>query len=284
MKAKLKTKLVFLLLTTGGVGCGMAHTTDESNEVARTMLKVATIYNGRHGSQIGDIVMNYSLPQVFFGKIDIGEGWTHEGRKSAFDQYVNQLALIDYSTSTNTAQFWGYLAVAQCQSMSYTNAVPSLRVLALNPTCPSRVRSRAIEAVIGMSEISTELLDFTVSIVTNTASYSLQERGGACGLYINKILTHADLDDGQRTVCNQSVEFFFKRRFADVAGAPILDQLFTQKISGYVISSNRLEVALHVIASPESNHLVRRHFISVTNQLLSSGQPLPWINFGGGGN
>ena len=26
------------------------------------------------------------------------------------------------------------------------------------------------------------------------------------------------------------------------------------------------------------------YFVGVTNQLLSSGQPLPWINVGGGGN
>ena len=223
------------------------------------MLRVATIYNGRHGSKIGDVVMNYSLPQVFFSKIDTGDGWTYEGRRSAFEHYVNELALIDYSSSNNTAQFWGYLAVAQCQSMSYTNVVPSLRTLALNTTCPSRIRSRAIKAVIVMSDISADMLDFTVSIVTNTTSYSLQERGEACGLYINKILTSANLDDRQRAVCNQSVDFFFKRRLADVVGASILDELFMQKISGYANSSNRLEVALHVLVSPESNHFVRRH-------------------------
>lgn len=284
MKKKLQMKLAFLLLMAGGVGCAMAHTADESNEVARTMLKVANFYNGMHGCKIGDIVMNYSLPQVFFGKIDTGEGWTYEGRQAAFDRYVNEMALIDYSTSTNTAQFWGYLAVAQCQSMSYTNAVPSLRALALNTTCPNRIRSRAIKAVIGMSDISTDMLDFTVSIVTNTASYSLQERGEACGLYIDKVLSSTNSNDEQRAVCNQSVDFFFKRRLADVAGAAILDQLFMQKISGYANSSNRLEVALHVLASPESNHLIKRHFTSITNQLLSSGQPLIQLDIGVGGN
>ncbi len=109
MKVKLKKKLAFLMLL-GGVGHVMAHTASESNEVARTMLEVATIYNGYHGCKTGDVLINYSLPQVFFGQIDTGEGWTYEGRQAAFEQYLNELALIDYSNSTNKAQFWGYLA------------------------------------------------------------------------------------------------------------------------------------------------------------------------------
>ena len=283
MKVKLKKKLAFLMLL-GGVGHVMAHTASESNEVARTMLEVATIYNGYHGCKTGDVLINYSLPQVFFGQIDTGEGWTYEGRQAAFEQYLNELALIDYSNSTNKAQFWGYLAVSQCQCMGYTNAVPSLRVLALNTTCPSRIRLRAIEAVIGMSEISSGTFDFVSSIITNTTSYSLQERGVACGLFAQKILTSGTLVDEQQAVCNQSVNFFYARRLTNVAGAPILDRLFMQEINGYEASSNRLEVALHVLSSSDSNYLVKRHFTSVTNQLLSSGQPLPWIEIGAGGN
>ena len=97
MKAKLKKKLAFLMLL-GGVGHAMAHTASESNEVARTMLEVATIYNGYHGCKTGDVLINYGLPQVFFGRIDTGEGWTYEGRQAAFDQYVKTNTEIEQHT------------------------------------------------------------------------------------------------------------------------------------------------------------------------------------------
>ena len=67
------------------------------------------------------------------------------------------------------------------------------------------------------------------------------------------------------------------------------DYFLKNYYSGYAMSSNRLEFLSATLSNtniPSFSKWTRfqNHFISVTNQLLSSGQPLPWINMGGEGN
>ena len=64
----------------------------------------------------------------------------------------------------------------------------------------------------------------------------------------------------------------------------IVDGLFVQCINGYEVSSNRLEHALNAISLPSSGPITIRRFTSVTNQLLSSGQPLVQLDIGEGGD
>ena len=77
---------------------------------------------------------------------------------------------------------------------------------------------------------------------------------------------------------------FYRNRLTVRVGAPAVDRLLTTHLQGYGQSSNRLETAMFMLS--ETNALPRfiEYFTSVTNQLLSSGQPLPWINVGTGGN
>ena len=49
-------------------------------------------------------------------------------------------------------------------------------------------------------------------------------------------------------------------------------------------SSNRLDTALSMLTVTNMRPQFVEYFTGVTNQLLSSGQPLPWINVGTGGN
>ena len=67
--------------------------------------------------------------------------------------------------------------------------------------------------------------------------------------------------------------------------AYVIDKLFASAISGYACSSNRLDMALFVLSDPQVDNEDRLDFITITNQLLSSGQSLQWIEVGdGGGN
>ena len=50
---------------------------------------------------------------------------------------------------------------------------------------------------------------------------------------------------------------------------------------GYATSSNRLDYACWVLGRENLRSGAQRHFTSVTNELISSGQPLRWINVGG---
>ena len=77
---------------------------------------------------------------------------------------------------------------------------------------------------------------------------------------------------------------FYRNRKLSGTGAATLDRLFSDKIEGYAQSSNRLDTALSMLAVTNMRPQFVEYFTGVTNQLLSSGQPLPWIDVGGGGN
>ena len=77
---------------------------------------------------------------------------------------------------------------------------------------------------------------------------------------------------------------FYKNRKVSGTGAATLDRLFSDKIDGYAQSSNRLDTAVSMLTVTNMRPQFVEYFTGVTNQLLSSGQPLPWIDVGGGGN
>ena len=82
----------------------------------------------------------------------------------------------------------------------------------------------------------------------------------------------------------RAVSMFYRNRKASGTGAVTLDRLFADKIDGYALSSNRLDTALSMLTVTNMRPQFVEYFTGVTNQLLSSGQPLPWINFCTGGN
>ena len=77
---------------------------------------------------------------------------------------------------------------------------------------------------------------------------------------------------------------FYRNRKVSGTGAATLDRLFADKIEGYAQSSNRLDTALSMLSVTNMRPQFVEYFTGVTNQLLSSGQPLPWIEVGSGGN
>ena len=126
---------------------------------------------------------------------------------------------------------------------------------------------------------------FVEGIVTNDVKFGMVERGDACGVYAHNIMTRQATNDVQRAAKERAWKMLYRHRMLDLIGTGILDSLFVSQIQGYESSSNRLEFAEYVLSHPDSDSDDIRRFTSVTNQLLSSGQPLPWIEVGdGGGN
>ena len=82
-------------------------------------------------------------------------------------------------------------------------------------------------------------------------------------------------------IYDRAVKMFYRHRMEDVGGASMLDSLFSAAFEEYAFSSNRLEVARFVLAQTNCNHLVRRNFTSITNQLLSADRPLQQLNLNG---
>ena len=75
-------------------------------------------------------------PEVFFGMVGIEGDWPVARRKAAFDAYLAVMADTDFTDDTNNDRDLPFKATAQCVSMNYTNALPHMRRLVLNPTLP----------------------------------------------------------------------------------------------------------------------------------------------------
>ena len=173
-------------------------------------------------------------------------------------------------------------AIIQCKSLHHTNCVPAMRALALNPR--GICRTRAIALVIEFGTIDDTMMTFIESIMTNVTTYTQSERGLAVGLFSDKLVTYNSKTEEEQALIFHMVERLYRNRCCDIAGVNSLDYLFNARIEGYAISSNRLEFANFVLQHSGAQSFNIQKFTSVTNQLLSSGQPLPWINVGGGGN
>ena len=215
--------------------------------------------------------------------VDETNGWTVAAKKAAFDWYLSTLGSCDCRSLSRRDKLLVLNAVEMCGMLAYTNAVPYLKALAYNAN--GIYREEAIKTVLNFASVDDATTMFVEGIVTNDVKFGMVERGDACGVYAHNIMTRQATNDVQRAAKERAWKMLYRHRMLDLIGTGILDSLFVSQIQGYESSSNRLEFAEYVLSHPDSDSDDIRRFTSVTNQLLSSGQPLPWIEVGdGGGN
>ena len=211
------------------------------------------------------IELDYSLPEVFFGMIRLKGDWPVERRKAALDAYLAVMADTDFTDQTDDDRDLPFKATAQCVSMNYTNALPYMRRLVLNRTLSEWRRRDEIGRLIRFSPINDETTATIETIFTNRQSNLVSQ-----------------------SVCDRAAMVFVHDP-AEWQLSADYDYFWRRYYPGYATSSNRLEFLSATLSNtniPSCSKWTRfqNHFISVTNQLLSSGQPLPWINMGGEGN
>ena len=209
-------------------------------------------------------------------------GLTQDERKAAFARYLSALGTNDCAALPGMEKERVRIALAQCDRLHYAEAAPSYKALALNPK--GIYRDRAIQLALKYSPVDDATTEFVEAIMTNSIGYAIRERSTASCQYASSILSFNATNESQRTVVANAVAMFYKNRMLAPNAFSIIDRLFVRYIDDYAMSSNRLEHALNALSLPDCGPVTKRKFTSVTNQLLSSGQPLPWINVGGSGN
>ncbi len=207
-------------------------------------------------------------------------GWSIAERRAAFDWYLETLTTTNSLSFSDNDKVKVFMAFGTCKRFSYTNSVHLLRRAALNPNCVHR--DLAIEIGVDLGDVGPSATEFVETIITNGAGYTREERVTACCCYADKVLSMVPSNDNEVVARDAAVRNLYKNRFVGgVIGANALDTLFVSQIGGYEYSSNRLENAKFVLASPECRSRTVKKYTAITNQLLSSGQPLRWINVGG---
>ena len=258
----------------------LAHTLAETNEIVRIMLGAATAFDDNPGGRHLRRKRNFLKQSEFFNSAYFGHGWTSDGLRAAFDYYLAHMHEGDYSCGSETTPYWPAMAVAQCWNMNYTNAVPAIRLLTFNATYPWKYRMVAARAAIELGEVNDAATTFVDSIMTNTERCVRMERFMACSAYCKQILAFEATNEYQVLSRDHALAMLYRNRKIDWENAFGLDDLFCQCTGGFSMSLNRFELATNTLSSVDCQQATRDHFISVTNQLLSSGQPLQWISIG----
>ena len=257
------------------------HTHDEMNAVIGAALSRAASYYDDlpEGSPPDDD----PTPDTWRGFLGADtNGWTFAEKMAAFDWYLSVLGTNDCKSLNYFDKLYAAVAVGKCEDFNYTNAVNSMKALALNPK--GICRDDAIGLVVKFSNVDDSTTAFVETIMTNSTIYNFYEQGAASAYYASRLLSFNATNAIQIAARDAGVRMFYRNRLLESGIDAIIDEVFLKYIDGYGSSSNRLEYAINSFSYPKCAEIFGNYFTSVTNQLLSSGQPLPWINFGTGGN
>lgn len=255
----------------------VSHTESEKLDTARYMVNIVDANTSFDTiSDAPTHILEWSRPEVFFG-ININ-GWTVDEKKEAFDAYIRYIATTNCANEESPDYVVSISAIEQCCWMSRTNELESIRQFVLNTQHP--YRSRITGAVLELGDLDNESIDFAEAIATNTVVFGRSERGRAFGVLWKK-LSQANMGDSVASnACARITSMFYRNKQLSVAGALSVDKLLVERLNGYTMSSNRLETALFVLSQTNRVARVTEYFEAVTNQLLSSGQPLNVITVG----
>ena len=276
-------RITVYAIAVAAVFSASAHTTAESNMVVRAALYGAlTFYpdNIEDGLVLPPGVEEPNTWHGFLGGDT--NGWTLAEKKAAFDWYLTTLGTNDCISLDEVQQEEIGIAIDMCDEFRHTNSVSSLKALALNPR--GIYRNEAIELVIKFSDVDDSTTSFVDTIMTNTAAYTFKEQGTASARYASRLLSFNATNAARLAARDAAVRMLYRNRLLESGTDAIIDEVFLKYINGYASSSNRLAYAINAFSYPTCARILGDYFTSVTNQLLSSGQPLPWINVGWEGN
>ena len=271
-----------MLLAVMGVALVVfSHTAEEKMAFVRNRLLHVLLVFGRDTPDAEEDIDKFEAPVTwpgFLGRCETN-GWTMAEKKDAFGWYLSTVATNDCIALPEFEKELVRVALTQCRDLNYVEACDHLRRLALNPR--GIYRDIAIPLVVRFGPVNDATTDFVETIGTNVASYGYAERGTYCA-YQKRLAAINATNALECAVRDRAVRRFYQHRFGpSVAGAVSRDFLFRDYLTGYAQSSNRLEFARYVLSTQEGRVNDEEYFSSVTNQLLSSGQPLQQLNLEG---
>ena len=257
------------------------HTDNEKMDVARTcLLRAMTIHaRGLRYRESND----GAYPDTWCGFLgQCNQEWSLAEKQAAFDLYLRAMSTNNCTTMTPMDQNLARTAVVQCELLDYTNAIPNLMALVLNSK--GIHKTMAINYILKASPVSEHVTDFVETIMTNSNVFTKREQVYAIGLYAEKVCNAATTGGSNIFLVQNTARMFYRNRMYGTISPAAVDSVLTSGIPGFAMSSNRLDMAMSILSDTNTLPVFIGYFSSVTNQLLSSGQPLPWINVDGSGN
>lgn len=258
--------MIVVLFTCAAAG---AHTAAETNALVRSMLKPLLVRANFRDDRLVTGPRAIRTQDEFFAADD---SWSSVQKRGAFDWYLENFSTSDLVSSFETANPLARAAIIQCDVLGYTNALPVLKENVFRDSAKDR-RVQEIELILKWSAVSDETTQFIGTIITNQVEFDSKVRNAAAFRYADKVKAS---EETPMPVRMGAVAVFYANR-RDWACSVPTDKLLVRCVTGYEMSSNRLEYALQMVDDTNSVHFTFPYFTAVTNQLMNAAQPLPEV-------
>ena len=261
------------------------HTREEETKLVAKMLEFVMWHPDVLRSGQVYRVPDYGNPDIFYG-VRTEAPWTRAEKEAAFWNFVTNMWQLDFRPSVYRADKPRPLpAVYQCLRLNYTNAVPYIRQLMLNPTLSSHARRKSLEFCIQLSPVDDDMTLFMGNVLTNETLFPVENR---CDVleYADKVYGAMVSNLADRAVCDRAALMIYndypRDDWPDMAH---LDRFLAEYFDGYAMSSNRLAFLDTMLSNTNVTEAVemkfiKARFISITNQLHQAPQPLPEARIG----
>ena len=199
------------------------------------------------------------------------------GLKLAFDRFLACSSTCDMRTVNSEQRDLLLVALSQCEVLNHTNCVPYMLTWAMNDK--GIYRDMAASLAIKYSAVEDSTTSFVENVMTNVANCPMALRFAVVKGYVERLEGYSCTNGAHL----RALAMLYSNRECDACSRIRLDRLLATKMPGYLNSSNRLESSIQMLSFTNSHPQFISYFVGVTNQLLSSGRPLRWIEVGGEG-
>ena len=261
----------------------LAHTPAETNDVVDAMLCGAfhdICYDNYTEEDSTTLYPNYWNPAVFFSAGPTST-WTQAELRAAFDNYL--VALPErFEAMSRRGKCNAWAALMQCERLHLTNSVALLRpfVFSLDNNYGA-YQLATIRLCVSMGGVNDEMTDFVERILTNGVSFAISEKAEAIREYTRLLRNPGITNMATSAEINRAVSMLYRNRHCNWGSGYALDMAFSNCIDGYSMSSNRLELSQSVLSVTNCWPQLRNTFVSITNEMLSSGRPLVQLDIEG---
>jgi len=282
-KEMTKSKLALMCTVVAAICNALAHTPAETNAVVVQMLKRAMYYGSLDDfgpvDAIRPVTPNMANPDDFFYTSSTGT-WTAAEKRIAFEEYLSGIPEKFHAMSEDDRQL-ARTAISACGLLCMTNSIKLLRPLVFEEDRHWFYSRGLIGRCVKMGGVNDEMTDFVERILTNGVSFAMSEKAEAIREYTRLLRNPGITNLATSAEIGRAVSMLYRNRHCNWGSGYALDMAFSNCVEGYSMSSNRLELAQSVLSVTNCWPQLRNTFVSITNELLSSGRPLVQLEIEG---
>ena len=257
----------------------------ETNMVGLALAEATAYASGCDGGPLppGDPMANEPLDEPFptFGSLfeaslPCAQDWTPEAKRAAFFHYLGMLPTSVTNGVFGGDEWYASSALGFCRVKGDVAVLmPAMGVLAAT-NMPGRCQWEAagiVEKWAQATEAMNSCLDGALS--REGCLNHAPARRRVYDAYSNKL--GLAYDAGQTNLARNGSAALY-HGLSDHVGARSLDVLLLRVFPDYAVSSNRLWVATHALASDPNEEWTSGYFTNITNLLMNTTQPLPVVD------